>query len=64
MNFVVGSYNTEVDAPRIEQKEVPAEETKNQMVPQASYGYATYWILAIVTVVVSSIVAIIAFTMK
>ena len=61
MNFVVGSYNTEVEAPKVEQKEIPIiEETPK--VPQVSYGYATYWILAVVTLIVSGIVAIIAFT--
>ena len=64
MNFVVGSYNTEVTAPKVDQKELPVSETENQLVPQASYGYATYWILAVVTLVVSAVVAIIAFTMK
>lgn len=64
MNFVVGSYNAEVDAPKIEEKnneETPIETNKT---PQLSYGYASYWMLAIVTLVVSSVVAIIAFTMK
>jgi hypothetical protein len=64
MNFVVGSYNTEVTAPKIEQKEIPAQEPEKELLPQASYGYATYWILAIVTLVVSAVVAVIAFTMK
>lgn len=63
MNFVVGSYNTEIDAPKSEHKEteIPIETKK---IAQPSYGYATYWMLAIVTLVVSSIVAIIAFTVK
>jgi hypothetical protein len=62
MNFVVGSYNTEINAPKVEEKEteIPIE-TKQ---PQVSYGYASYWILAIVTLVVSGIVAVIAFTFK
>lgn len=64
MNFVVGSYNTEVDAPKIEQKPKEIKIESQKQVPQASYGYATYWILAIVTLVVSSIVAIIAFAFK
>ena len=64
MNFVVGSYNTEVTAPKIEQKELPTNEPEKELIPQASYGYATYWILAIVTLVVSAVVAILAFTMK
>lgn len=63
MNFVVGSYNTEVTAPKIEQKE--ETELKNEpKQTQVSYGYASYWILAIVTLVVSGIVAVIAFTFK
>lgn len=63
MNFVVGSYNTEIDAPKNEQKNnKPTIEAKKT--PQVSYGYASYWMLAIVTLIVSSIVAIIAFTMK
>ena len=41
-------------------KEIKIETRK----PQVSYGYATYWILAIVTLIVSGIVAVIAFTYK
>ena len=63
MNFVVGSYNTEVDAPKVEPK-AEIETINNQKVPQASYGFASYWMLAIVTIVVSLVVAIIAFTFK
>ena len=63
MNFVVGSYNTEIDAPKIEQKEENVVTTKVNT-PQVSYGYASYWMLARVTLVISSIVAIIAFTAK
>ena len=65
MNFVVGSYNTEIDAPKIEQKDIePKTEIEIKKQPQVSYGYATYWMLAIVTLTVSAIVAIIAFTFK
>jgi len=63
MNFVKGSYNTKVTTPKIEhqeEKEIKIETKKTQV----SYGYATYWILAIVTLVVSGIVAVIAFTFK
>lgn len=63
MNFVVGSYNTEVEAPKIEPKETEIQ-VETPKVPQVSYGYATYWILAIVTLVVSSIVAVLAFAIK
>lgn len=65
MSFVVGSYNTEVTAPKIEPKKVSEEEQVTiQRQPEVSYGYASYWILAIVTLVVSAVVAIVAFTMK
>ena len=65
MNFVVGSYNTEIDAPKIEEKATESNSLLNtKKEPQVSYGYATYWLLAIVTLVVSGIVAIKAFTMK
>lgn len=63
MNFVVGSYNTEVTAPKVEQQETNIK-IENNLQPQASYGYATYWILAIVTIVVSTVVAIVAFIIK
>lgn len=62
MNFVVGSYNTEVDAPKIEQPETNNTAPQKQL--QVSYGYASYWILAIVTLLVSAVVAVLAFTMK
>jgi hypothetical protein len=63
MSFVVGSYNTEVEAPKLEPQQV--EEVKQpQKQLQISYGYASYWILAIVTLIVSAVVAIMAFAMK
>lgn len=64
MSFVVGSYNTEVDAPKVEQKEEAEKQALPQKQLQVSYGYASYWILAIVTLLVSAVVAIMAFTMK
>lgn len=63
MNFVVGSYNTEVTAPKVEVKEEP-QEVMPQRQMEVSYGYASYWVLAIITLVVSAVVAVIAFTMK
>lgn len=63
MSFVVGSYNTEVEAPKVEPKNTEEIATP-QLKTQVSYGYASYWILAIVTLVVSAVVAFIAFTMK
>lgn len=63
MSFVVGSYNTEVEAPKIEPQQIE-EAPQPQKKLQVSYGYASYWILAIVTLIVSVVVAIMAFTIK
>lgn len=63
MNFVVGSYNTEIEAPKVEQKEVEIP-IASKKTTQVSYGYASYWILAIVTLVVSGIIAAIVFILK
>lgn len=64
ITFVVGSYNTEVDAPKVEK--IPEKQTivKSNPVPQTSSGFTSYWLLAIITIVVSSIIAIIAFIYK
>ena len=64
ITFVVGSYNTEIDAPKVEkipEKQIVAQSSP---VPQTSSGFTSYWLLAIITIVVSSIVAIIAFVYK
>lgn len=60
MTFVVGSYSTEVNAPKIEKKEdiLPVEK---QPLPQASGGFTSYLFLTIVTIIVASIVALLAF---
>lgn len=63
MNFVVGSYNTEVDAPRNvdvvpEEIELPAKQKL-----QTSSGFASYWFLGIITLVIAGIVAVIAFVL-
>ena len=64
ITFVVGSYNTEVNAPKIVKEEETPIENNQKLVPQVSSGFSSYWFLAVVTLVVSAIVAIIAFTMK
>lgn len=63
MSFVVGSYNTEVDAPR-NVDAVPEEVTlpANQKL-QPSSGFASYWFLAIITLVIAGIVAVIAWVL-
>ena len=64
ITFVVGSYNTEIDAPKVEkipEKQIVAQSSP---VPQTSSGFTSYWLLAIITIVVSSIVALIAFVYK
>lgn len=63
ITFVVGSYNNEVDAPKVIKNEEPIQ-MNQKLVPQTSSGFTSYWLLAIITLVVSSIVAIITFTIK
>lgn len=63
ITFVVGSYNTEIDAPKAIKEEPPVE-APQKLVPQTSSGFSTYMFLAIITIVVSAIVAIAAFTIK
>ena len=63
ITFVVGSYNTEIDAPKAIKEEPPVE-APQKLVPQTSSGFSTYMFLAIITIVVSVIVAIAAFTIK
>lgn len=58
MNFVVGSYTAEVDAPKLEPKEEIIEPKKEL---QVSYGFASYWILVVVTILVAGVVAILAY---
>ena len=58
MTYVVGSYNTEVNAPKI----VKEEENVNQkLVPQPSSGFSSYGLLVLITIIVSIAVAVIAF---
>jgi len=60
MSFVVGSYTTEVNAPRVE-KEEDTTIVPNKPVPQTSGGYTSYLLLAIITLIVAGIIAVIAF---
>ena len=63
MNFVVGSYNTDVDAPR-NVDVVPVEiELPAKQKLQTSSGFASYWFLGIITLVIAGIVAVIAFVL-
>lgn len=64
MTFVVGSYSTEVDAPKVEHHEEPQIVPSKKLAPATSSGFTSYWLLAIITIVVSAIVALIAFKYK
>lgn len=65
MNFVVGSYNTEIDAPAKTEKSYEKTPIGPQKVtPATSGGFTSYWLLAIITIIVASIVAFIAFHYK
>ncbi len=61
MNFVVGSYATEIDAPL---KETITKETaplQQELQPAHSSGFASYYFLAILVIVIGVIVILIAF---
>lgn len=62
MTFVVGSYNNEIDAPKI----IPDnKEVSTKLTPQvANSGFSSYWLLTIITIVVSIIIVIIALRYK
>ena len=59
MNFVVGSYNTEIDVP-IKEEKIPVN-GKQQLQPQHSYGFASYYVLTILALLVGAIVILLAF---
>ena len=59
INFVVGSYTAEVDAPKLEPVKEESPVPQKQL--QVSYGFASYWILVAVTILVAGIVAAIAY---
>ena len=59
ITFVVGSYGSEVTAPKVERQPDPAENI--QLKPQTSSGFGSYWLLVTITIIVSVIVAVLAF---
>ena len=58
ITFVVGSYGSEVNAPKIER--VPDETDNMELKPQVSSGFSSYLLLTLITIVVSVVVAVIA----
>ena len=63
ISFVVGTYENEVDAPKLIKEEPPVVQNTN-LKPRYSSGFSSYWLLAVITLVVSAIVAIISFAAK
>ena len=59
ISFVVGSYNTEVNAPKVEREPEPIQNM--ELKPQTSSGFTSYWLLVLITIVVGAIVAFVAF---
>lgn len=64
MTFVVGSYNEEVNAPKVEKEPEPEKVATENLKPQVSYGFSSYLFLTVLTIVVAGIVAVIAFMSK
>ena len=63
ISFVVGTYEDEVDAPKIVKEEPKVVQNKN-LRPQYSSGFSSYWLLAGITFVISLIIAIMSFAAK
>ena len=63
INFVVGSYSNEVNAPKVVHEPEP-EIVPQKLQPQMSSGFTSYWLLVTITIIVAGIVAFIAFTVK
>ncbi len=63
ITFVVGSYNNEVDAPKVVHEPEP-EVVPQKLQPQMSSGFTNYWLLVAITIIVAGIVAFVAFTSK
>ncbi len=61
MSFVVGSYTTEIDAPLKEEPPVEVIPQKQELQPAHSGGFASYYFLAILAIVIGIIVILIAF---
>lgn len=59
ISFVVGSYNNEVNAPKVIREPDPKE--LQQLKPQMSSGFTSYWLLVAITIIVAGIVALLAF---
>lgn len=59
ISFVVGSYNSEVNAPKVTHEPDPME--LQQLKPQVSSGFTSYWLLVAITIIVAGIVALLAF---
>lgn len=64
MNFVVGSYNTEIEAPKVVSKNEEAVQLQKTLKPKYSSGFSSYMFLAIITIVVGLIVTFIALNYK
>ena len=62
ITFVVGSYGTEVNAPKVDTP-IQTEQPK-KLVPQTSSGFSSYIFLAVITISISIIIAIVAFMVK
>ena len=63
ISFVVGTYENEINAPKIIKEEPPVVQNTN-LKPRYSSGFSSYWLLAVITLVVSLIIAIISFAAK
>lgn len=60
MSFVIGSYTTEIDAPKKEEPPIVVP-SKQELQPAHSSGFASYYFLAILALIIGIIVIVIAY---
>lgn len=63
ISFVVGTYDNEINAPKIIKDEPSVVQNAN-LKPRYSSGFSSYWLLAVITLVVSLVIAVISFAAK
>ena len=61
ITYVVGSYNQEIDVPKIEE---PPEPVIKLEPAKASSGFTSYWLLLVITLIIALSIALVVFLMK
>ena len=62
ITYVVGSYNNEVNAPKIEK--IPEPMDNIELKPQFSTGFTSYWLLIALVVIIAAAIGLLIFLYK